>query len=85
MTIAVTEGSASMNPLHFEWVGDNGITADSISGAFSGCAKNNLSSANGVRAGQKRAGQIVFDVPSAKGAVEFSPDAFGSAEASWRP
>jgi hypothetical protein len=84
VVVSVTEGSASINPLYFEWVGNDGTTANAISGAFSGCDKNNLTSANGVRAGRKRAGQIVYDVPSAKGSIEFSPDAFGSAEASWK-
>lgn len=84
VTVAVTKGEVSINPLSFEWVGEDGTTANALSGAFSGCEKNSLDSATDVRAGQKRAGQITFDVASAKGSIEFTPDIFGSAGASWK-
>ncbi|XVU21444.1 hypothetical protein ACQPZJ_29740 [Actinoplanes sp. CA-054009] len=64
-------------------MGADGTTANAISGAFSGCEKSSLDSDNNLRAGQKRAGQVVFDVSSAKGSVEFAPDVFASAVASW--
>jgi hypothetical protein len=84
VTVAVTKGTASINALNFEWVGDDGTTANALSGLFSGCEKNSLDTATDARAGQKRSGQIVYDVPSAKGSIEFAQDAFGSAEASWK-
>jgi hypothetical protein len=83
--VNVVTGTASVNPLHFTWVGEDGTTDTGIGGGFSGCAKNRLDSQNDLRAGQKRAGQIVFDVASTKGAVEYSSGAFtGKTMGSWK-
>jgi hypothetical protein len=77
-------GTGSINPLYFDFVGTDGTTADTLSGMFSGCEKNNLDSTNSLRAGQKRSGQIVFDVASAKGAVELTPGLFSDTAGSWK-
>ncbi len=82
--VAVTKGKASVNSLFFKWVGADGTTSDSLSGLFSGCEKTSLDSVNDLRAGQKRVGQMTFDVTSAKGAIEFAPSAFSDAMASWK-
>ncbi|MCO8270594.1 DUF4352 domain-containing protein [Actinoplanes sp. TRM 88003] len=84
VVVSVTAGTASVSSMNFEWIGDDGVAVSALSGALSGCAKNSLSSANDVRAGQKRAGQVVFDVPSARGSIEFTPKTFGPAKASWK-
>lgn len=80
--IEVTEGAFNFSGGEFQWVADDGTTADPV--ALTGCAKNPLQGFNGLRAGQKRAGQIVFDVASAKGSVGFSPDLSSVPVASWR-
>jgi hypothetical protein len=80
--VEATKGTVPVNSLNFEWVGEDGTTSNTIDGAFSGCDKSRLA-ATDLRAGQKRAGQIVFDVSSTKGAVEFAPDILSSAAASW--
>jgi Domain of unknown function (DUF4352) len=79
----VVQGTGSVNPLYFTWVGEDGTTSDSFDGLFSSCDKDDLDSTNGLRAGQQRAGQIVFDVATATGSVEFTPGAFEDAAASW--
>ncbi len=67
------EGTGSVNPLFFNYVSDDGTTQDSLSGAFSGCEKDSLDATNSLRAGQKRSGQVVFDVASAKESIERTP------------
>jgi hypothetical protein len=81
--VEAVEGTVPVNALNFSWVAADGNTSDSLDGAFSGCDKNHLDAAD-VRAGQKRAGQVVFDVSSAKGAVEFKAGLFAKAAASWK-
>jgi hypothetical protein len=78
VTVRVVQGTASVNSLYFTWVGEDGTTSTSISGVLSGCAKSALSAASDLREGQKRAGQIVFDVSSPKGELEYSVGAFGA-------
>jgi hypothetical protein len=78
------KGVGSVNPLYFEFVGADGTTSSSIDGAFSGCAKNSLDSTNSLRAGTKRAGQLVFDVKSAKGTVELTPGLISDTVGSWK-
>lgn len=82
VTVKITEGTGSINPLFFNWVGDDGTTANAISGAFSGCGKS-LDSGNGMRTGTLRSGQVVFDVSSTRGALEY--EVAGRAVGSWRP
>jgi len=78
------KGTGSVNPLFFEFVGDDGTTSNAIGGAFSGCAKNDLTSTNSLRSGSKRSGQVVFDVKSAKGTVELTPGLISETAGSWR-
>jgi hypothetical protein len=78
------KGTGSVNPLYFDFVGDDGTTSNSIGGAFSGCAKNDLDSTNSLRAGSKRSGQVVFDVKSAKGTVEMTPGLIAETIGSWK-
>lgn len=77
-------GTGSINPLFFGFVGTDGATADSFSGIGSGCEKNNLDSTNSLRAGQKRSGQVVFDVASPVGSIEFTPGIGADSVGSWR-
>jgi hypothetical protein len=79
------KGTGAVNPLFFTWVGEDGTTSSAIDGAFSGCATNTLDSTNALRAGTKRAGQMVFDVSSSGGTVEYAPGGLGSeAVGSWK-
>lgn len=78
------KGTGSVNPLFFGFVGADGTTSNTIGGAFSGCAKNTLDSTNSLRAGSKRSGQVVFDVKSAKGTVEFTPGLGEDTVGSWK-
>lgn len=85
VVVTQVKGTGSINPLYFDWVGDDGTTSNSIGGAFSGCTKNDLTSTNSLREGAKRSGQIAFDVRDAKGAIEYSPGGLGSdAVGSWK-
>jgi hypothetical protein len=81
-------GVGAVNPLYFTFVGDDGATADAISGTFSNCGRTELGATSELRAGAKRAGQVVFDVGSPRGTVEYAPgglgtEAVGSWKASW--
>lgn len=78
------EGTGSVNPLFFNYVSNDGTTQNSISGAFSGCEKNTLDSTNSLRAGQRRSGQLVFDVASPKGSVELTPGLGADTAGSWK-
>jgi hypothetical protein len=79
-----TKGTGSVNPLDFEFVADDGTSADSLSGVFSGCDEPSLTSTNSLRAGQKRAGKMAFDAGSKEGALEWAPGGLGAdAVGSW--
>lgn len=78
IVVKQTKGTGSVNPLYFTFVGDDGATANGISGAFSGCDKPSLSSTNSLHAGQKRSGKIAFDATSRKGSVEWAPGGLGA-------
>lgn len=78
------EGTGSVNPLFLNFVSDDGTTANSMSGAFSGCEKNSLDSSNSLRPGQKRAGQVAFDVASEQGSVELTPGLGSDTVGSWK-
>ncbi len=78
-------GVGSANSLSFEYVSDSGGTANSMSGLFSGCDDGaELSATNSLRAGQKRAGKVVFDVKSAAGEIEYTPDWLSKTAGSWK-
>ncbi|MER5608213.1 DUF4352 domain-containing protein [Micromonospora tulbaghiae] len=80
--VKVVSGTGSINPLYFKFVDNDGYEASTISGAFSGCGKS-LGSGNNLRAGTKRAGQLVFDVASVKGEVVYSQP-FRGLSGSWK-
>lgn len=72
------KGTGSVNPLDFTFVADDGTSNDALSSLFSGCDEPSLQSTNSLRAGQKRAGKIAFDVSSKKGTVEWAPGGLGA-------
>lgn len=84
VSVKITKGTGSINPLYFNWVADDGTTANSISGAFAGCGKA-LDSGNDMRTGTLRSGAVVFDVANTKGALEYEGGLLGGAAGSWRP
>lgn len=83
LVVTQTKGKGSVNPLHFEFVAEDGTSANALSAAFSGCAEPSLAAAD-LRAGQKRAGKIAFDASMKNGTLEWTPDGLlGDAVGSW--
>jgi hypothetical protein len=82
VTVAVTRGTASTNPLYFQWVAADGTKATAIGGALSGCGKP-MPASDDLTAGTKRTGSVVFDVHDTAGALEYQ-DHFQTA-GSWKP
>ncbi|MET8255742.1 hypothetical protein [Micromonospora sp. NPDC005197] len=82
VTVAVTKGTGSANPLYFQWVAADGTETNAIAGAFSGCGKP-MPAANDLTAGTKRTGSVVFDVQDTSGVLEYQHK-FATA-GSWRP
>ncbi|MFB9547168.1 DUF4352 domain-containing protein [Micromonospora sagamiensis] len=82
VTVRVTKGTASVNPFYFEWVAQDGKTANGLVGALSGCGTP-LSSGVNLRTGSKRSGTVVFDVADRKGVVEYQHNF--EAAGSWKP
>ncbi|SCG71940.1 DUF4352 domain-containing protein [Micromonospora zamorensis] len=82
VTLTVTKGTASANPLFFEWVAADGTEANAIAGAFSGCGKP-MPPADDLTAGTRRTGSVVFDVPDTSGVLEYQ-HRFETA-GSWKP
>jgi hypothetical protein len=83
VVVTQTKGKGSVNPLHFEFVAEDGTSANALSAAFSGCGEPSLAAAD-LRAGQKRAGKIVFDTTMKAGTLEWTPDGLlGETVGSW--
>ena len=82
VTLTVTKGTASTNPLFFQWVAADGTKANAIGGAFSGCGKPMPGRRRPDRRHQ-RTGSVVFDVPDTSGVLEYQ-DQFQTA-GSWKP
>ncbi|WP_410820197.1 DUF4352 domain-containing protein [Micromonospora sp. 050-3] len=82
VTVAVTKGTASTNPLYFQWVSADGSKTTAIGGAFSGCGKP-MPAVDDLTAGTRRTGSVVFDVHDTSGALEYQ-DHFQTA-GSWKP
>ncbi|TBL30678.1 DUF4352 domain-containing protein, partial [Verrucosispora sp. SN26_14.1] len=82
VTATVTKGTASINPIYFEWVAADGTTVNGLAGILAGCGET-IGSGNNLPAGTKRVGTVVFDVADTNGVVEYKP-LFRSA-GSWRP
>lgn len=70
VTVKITSGSESINPLFFDFVTSGGNTVNSVSGMFAGC--KDLGSGNGFPAGTVRSGQLVYDAPRGAGVVQYS-------------
>ncbi|MEH1166645.1 DUF4352 domain-containing protein [Micromonospora sp. CPCC 205539] len=68
--VSITKGTASVNPLFFQWVAPDGTETNAIGGAFSGCGKP-MPSGNDLTAGSTRTGSVVFDVHDTKGVLEY--------------
>jgi hypothetical protein len=77
VVVTQTKGKGSVNPLDFTFVADDGTSANALSAVFSGCDEPSLASAN-LRAGQKRAGKIAFDIGMKKGSLEWAPGGLGA-------
>ncbi|MET8525555.1 hypothetical protein [Micromonospora sp. NPDC005172] len=82
VTVAVTRGTGSANPLYFQWVAADGTETNAIAGAFSGCGKP-IPAGNDLTAGTRRTGSVVFDVHDRSGVLEYQPR-FATA-GSWKP
>ncbi|MEU8152055.1 DUF4352 domain-containing protein [Micromonospora sp. NPDC048986] len=82
VTVAVTKGTASTNPLYFQWVAADGTKTTAIGGAFSGCGKP-MPAVDDLTAGTRSTGSVVFDVHDTSGALEYQ-DQFQTA-GSWKP
>ncbi|MCG5470506.1 DUF4352 domain-containing protein [Micromonospora sp. LAH09] len=82
VTLTVTRGTASANPLFFEWVAADGTEANAVAGAFSGCGEP-MPSADDLTAGTRRTGSVVFDVHDTSGVLEYQ-HRFETA-GSWKP
>ncbi|GAA2182579.1 hypothetical protein [Micromonospora lupini] len=82
VTVAVTKGTGSANPLYFQWVAADGTETNAIAGAFSGCGKP-MPAANNLTAGAKSTGSVVFDVHDTSGVLEYQHK-FATA-GSWKP
>ncbi|MEV4655242.1 DUF4352 domain-containing protein [Micromonospora sp. NPDC049301] len=82
VTVTVTSGTGSVNPLFFQWVAADGTETNAIAGAFSGCGKP-MPAGNDLTAGTRRTGSVVFDVPDTNGVLEYQHE-FETA-GSWKP
>ncbi|WP_327042612.1 hypothetical protein OG400_10160 [Micromonospora ureilytica] len=82
VTVTVTKGTVSTNPLYFQWVAADGTRTTAIGGAFSGCGKP-MPAVDDLPAGTRRTGSVVFDVHDTSGALEYQ-DQFQTA-GSWKP
>jgi len=81
VTVEVTKGTVSVNPLYFRWVAADGAEISSASGYASFCGES--MEAGDVAAGGKRTGTLVFNVADRNGVVEYL-HRFRPA-GSWRP
>ncbi|MBM0234397.1 DUF4352 domain-containing protein [Micromonospora sp. STR1_7] len=82
VTVTVTKGTGSANPLFFQWVAADGTETNAIGGAFSGCGEP-MPAGNELTAGSKRTGSVVFDVHDTSGVLEYQHQ-FETA-GSWKP
>ncbi|RKN24262.1 DUF4352 domain-containing protein [Micromonospora musae] len=81
VTVEVTKGTVSVNPLYFQWVAADGTETNAIAGLFAGCGEN--LEPGEVSAGRKRTGTVVFNVANKNGMLEYL-HRFQTA-GSWRP
>ncbi|GAB3946422.1 hypothetical protein GCM10027614_39940 [Micromonospora vulcania] len=82
VTLKITKGTGSVNPLYFQWVAADGTETNAIGGAFSGCGKP-MQAGNNLAAGTTRTGSVAFDVANTNGVLEYLHE-FETA-GSWKP
>ncbi|MFF5177341.1 DUF4352 domain-containing protein [Micromonospora sp. NPDC000316] len=82
VTVSITEGTGSINPLYFWWVAADGTKTSSIVGVLSGCGTS-LRSGTNLPAGTTHAGSVVFNVPDTNGTLEYQHRL--KTAASWKP
>ncbi|MGY0003392.1 DUF4352 domain-containing protein [Micromonospora sp. I033] len=82
VTAEVTKGTGSINPFFFKWVGSDGAEESGVGGAFSGCGKL-MGSGNNLPTGSKRTGQLIFDVKTKSGTLEYQHHL--RTAGSWKP
>lgn len=70
VTVTIKTGTASINPLYFEFVDTKGATETMTGGIFAGC--QSLDSGNDISAPATRTGQVVFDVANPHGEIVFN-------------
>jgi hypothetical protein len=80
VTVTVTKGTGSINPLFFKFIDSSGNKAEDFAGMFAGCRP--LDSGNNMPAGTKRAGQLVYDLKVTTGTLEYG-NGMGDAYGSW--
>ncbi|MET7371076.1 hypothetical protein [Micromonospora arida] len=82
VSVSVTMGTASTNPLYFRWIAADGTTTSPISGTLSGCGTA-LPSGSGLTSGTTRTGNLVFNVADTNGVLEYRHE-FRNA-GTWKP
>ncbi|MEU4400728.1 hypothetical protein [Micromonospora orduensis] len=82
VTVTVTRGTGSANPLFFQWVAADGTEKNAVGGVFSGCGKP-MPAGTDLTAGSRRTGSVVFDVHDTSGVLEYQHQ-FETA-GSWKP
>ncbi|WP_036374085.1 DUF4352 domain-containing protein [Micromonospora sp. ATCC 39149] len=82
VTATVKKGKMSINPFYFQWVAEDGTTANGIAGALAGCG-DLLDSGVNLREGSKRTGSVTFDVANKNGALEYRHEL--EIAGSWKP
>jgi hypothetical protein len=82
VSVKVTKGKADVSPYDFEFLTPDDYSMDNTAGGGSYCG-NDIASIRGLKAGGKRSGQVVFDVPKAKGEIIFKSP-LGDVAGSWK-
>ncbi|SCF03927.1 protein of unknown function [Micromonospora haikouensis] len=82
VTATVKRGNMSINPFYFQWVAEDGTTANGIAGALAGCG-DLLDSGVNLREGSKRTGSVTFDVTNKNGELEYRHKL--ETAGSWKP
>jgi hypothetical protein len=82
VSVKVTKGKGDVSPYDFEFLTPDDYSMDNTAGGGSYCG-NDIASIRGLKAGGKRSGQVVFDVPSAKGEIIFKSP-LGAVAGSWK-
>ena len=70
VTVAVTKGTPSANPLYFQWVAADGTETTAIGRRLLRLRQTDAGR-NDLTAGTRRTGSVVFDVHDTAGALEY--------------